>query len=195
MECRTHSADDDPGTETEKVSEVTDSDYIWTKRFEVLYRCALSSRYHRRRERFFEFFERATNASALIGGSAAFAAATNAELVKIAAAVVASTSVVGLVFSFADKARRHASLAECYKRIEAEILRHGDFDYTEEQVNNWRAMIAETEANEPPTLRTLVSLCQNDLAIAANQPEKFVAQPFIKRALAQYFDIEPTRSR
>lgn len=190
MECRTDAEDHNSAPEADAVG---DSAYIWEKRHDVLYRCALSSRYHRRRERFFDLLDRATNAAALIGGSAAFAAAADTSLVKVAGAAVACTGALALVFSFADKARRHASLAEDYKRVESEIMRCGDFDYTETQVNAWRSRIAEIESVEPPTLRTMVSLCQNDIALAANQPEKVIPQPFIKRVLAPFFDIEPAR--
>lgn len=191
MECRADTENNEPTAQTEAVA---DGAYLWGKRHSALYGCALSSRYHRSRERFFDYLDRAANAAALIGGSAAFASASDADLVRAASAFVTFAAIISLVFAFAAKARRHASMAEQYKRIEADILRIGDFDYTEEQVNSWLARIAETEATEAPTLRTLVSLCQNDLAIAANQPEKVIEQPWLKRLLAHIFDIEPRRA-
>lgn len=168
------------------------ADHEWGLRHDALYRCQLSTRYHRRRERFFDWMDRATSAIALIGGSAAFAAATAARLgvVQIAAIAVTSAAAISLVLGFADKARRHAALAESYKRIEAEILRAGDYDYTEQQINAWRARIAETEAGEPPALRSLIVLCQNDIAAAANQHDKVTALVWYKRWFAQMVDFE-----
>lgn len=55
-------------------------DHLWNLRHAALYRCQLSTRYHRRRERFFDWMDRAANAAALIGGSAAFAAAGQPEI-------------------------------------------------------------------------------------------------------------------
>lgn len=166
------------------------ADHSWALRHDTLYRCQLSTRYHRRRERFFDWMDRATSAVALIGGSAAFAAAAETNVVKLAAVAVTGTAAISLVFGFADKARRHAALAESYKRIEAEILRAGDYDYTERQINAWRARIAETEAGEPPVLRPLVVLCQNDIAAAANQHEKVTALAWYKRLFAQMVDFD-----
>lgn len=178
-----------PAPEAVKVSEAQ-ADYLWGLRHQALYRCQLSTRYHRRRERFFDWADRAANAVALVGGSAAFAAATQPELVRWAALGVAAASVCALVFGFADKARRHAALAESFKRIEADILRAGDYDFTEAQVNAWRAQLAETEAGEPPVLRPLVALCQNDIAAAAGQPHRMTTLPWYQRALAQVVDFE-----
>lgn len=165
-------------------------DHLWELRHAALYRCQLSTRYHRRRERFFDWMDRAANAAALIGGSAAFAAATQPGLVRWAALVVAAASIGALVFGLADKARRHAALAENFKRVEADILRAGDYDYTEPQVNAWRAQLAEIEAGEPPVLRPLVVLCQNDIAAAAGQHERVTALPWYKRVLGQWVDFE-----
>lgn len=173
--------------------EVSSEDFIWEKRHATLYRCALASRYHRSRERFFDLIDRVVVAASLIGGSTAFALAAQEHLVQWAGAAVAVASSLSLVFAFGEKARRHSALAERYKRVEAEIMRVGEFGYTEEQVNGWRAAISEIESNEPPTLRTLVSLCQNDIAIAHNQFDKVVNQPWRKRLFAHFFDIEPTR--
>lgn len=166
------------------------ADHLWGVRHHALYRCQLSTRYHRRRERFLDWMHRATSAAALIGGSAAFAAATQPAVVRWAALAVAVTSVCALVFGFADKARRHAALAESYKRIEADILRAGDYDFTEAQVNGWRAQLAETEAGEPPVLRALVVLCQNDIAGAASEPQKITDVPWHQRLFAQVIDFD-----
>ncbi len=92
------------------MSEDTD-DYLWKKRYEALYRAQLSVLYHRKRERFFAFWDRAVTAVAIVGGSAAFAGLGGPDLVRWAAAVVAVTSTMGLVYGLAERARRHGDLA------------------------------------------------------------------------------------
>lgn len=166
-------------------------DFLWDVRDHVLYRSGLATRYHRRRERFFDILDRATRAVALIGGSAAFAAAAKQiELAQWAGLIVAVAGALALVFGFGEKARRYSGLAEAYKRLEADVLRVGAYDYTEEQVNEWRARVAEIESGEPPPLRVLVVLCQNDIAVALNQPGKVTNLPLWKRVLGQVMDFE-----
>lgn len=100
-----------------------------------LYRSQLSAQYHRRRERFYDWLHRASLAVALFSGSTAFAAAAHPMIVQMASTAVALATTVALVFGFSDKARLHAQLAEQFKRIEADVYRAGDYDYTEAQVN------------------------------------------------------------
>ena len=187
MERGTHSTDDSATNSSEAVA-----DHLWEERYQVLYRSRLSSMYHRRRERFYDWMDRTSTAVALFAGSAAFASATNPHIVQIAGAIVTFAAAVSLVFGFADKARRHATLAESYKRIEAEVYRVGDYDYTEAQINAWRSMIAQAETNEPPILRPLVILCQNDIAVSSNQLDKVSKLAWHKRLLAHFFDFDVT---
>lgn len=48
-------------------------DYYWSRRHEILWRISLSTLYHRRRERFFDTWDRVVKAVSIIGGSAALA--------------------------------------------------------------------------------------------------------------------------
>jgi hypothetical protein len=147
-----------------------DSDnYLWQKRYDVLYRAQLSVLYHRRRERFFAFWDRTVTAVAIAGGSAAFAGLGGPDYVKGAAALVALTSTVGLVFGLAERARRHSELARQFLGLEASILRVGERDFTEVQVAQWTAESREIEAAELPTLGLLVLDCQNTLAQARGE--------------------------
>lgn len=192
MERGSDQTDDRTAAAAEAVTSASDAqaDHLWAQRHQVLYRCQLSTRYHRRRERFFDWMDRATNAVALIAGSAAFAGAANPQSVQIAAVAVTGAAAFSLVFGFADKARRHSALAEGYKRTEADVFRAGDYDFTEAQLNGWRARIAEIEAGEPPALRPLVVLCQNDIAVAANQMKLVTKLPLHHRLLAHFVDFD-----
>lgn len=191
MERGTSEAGNDAGAQAQALGMSDEqADHLWGLRHRALYRCRLSTLYHRRRERFFDWLDKANNAVALIGGSAAFAAAADPAAVSIAALAVTVAGAMALVFGLAEKARRHAALAESYKRIEAEIVRAGEYDFTEAQVNGWLARVAETEGAEPPPLRPLVVLCQNDIAVSSNQLDKVTELPAYQRWLAQWVDFE-----
>jgi hypothetical protein len=191
MERGTSQETDDDATKAQEVAEDLQSgEYFWKLREGTVYRCRLSSRYHRRRERFYDLADRITNAVVLIAGSAAFAAAANADFVKVAGLLAALAGATTLVFGFSEKARRHSGFASSYKLIESEILKVGDFDYTEEQVNAWRSRIAEIESGEPPALRALIVLCQNDIAIAEGEWGKFTQLPRHKEWFAHLVDFK-----
>lgn len=147
-------------------------DYLWDRRHAVLYQVQLSVLYHRKRERFLAFWDRAVSAVAIIGGSAALADLGGAAVVKVAAAAVAVTATGGLVFALAERARRHAELAGRFLALEGRIRRAGERTFTEDQLSDWSAEVCDLEASEPPALGALVVACQNELAQASGQPDR-----------------------
>lgn len=149
--------------------QTADDDYLWARRHEVLYQVRLSALYHRKRERFLSFWDRAITAIAIIGGSAAFGGVGGPDLARYAAAGIAITSTFGLVFALAERARLHSEMARQFINLEARIRRQGERTFTEEQVADWRAEVTELEASEPPALGALVLACQNELAQAAGE--------------------------
>lgn len=165
--------------------------HLWEKRHDALYRAELSSLYHRSRERFFDGCDRAAKAVAVIGGSAAFANLGGADVVRIAAGLVAVTSTLALVFSLGDRARRHADLAAKFTQLEADIVAKGETAFTEEDVTRWCAQVRQLETGEPATLWVLTTLCQNRLAIAQSHPDRVVRLPWHQRMLAHVMDFAP----
>jgi len=146
-----------------------EQDYLWDRRGSVLYRVQLSVIYHRKRERFFAFWDRAFKSVAIIGGSAALANLGGPEYVKVAAGIVAVTSTLSLVFGFAESARRHSELASKFSEVEARIARRGERGFTEEDLNEWESEERLLETSEPATLGALVVACQNELARARDE--------------------------
>lgn len=149
------------------------TDDPWTKRHALMYRSQLSTHYHRRRERFFSVLDRLTKAIAVIGGSAAMLRLTGGgqtDVAVIAGAVVASTSLLGLVFGYGDLARRHADMAARFKALEASYVKRGNLAWPD--LDEMESELLEIERAEPPTLRTLIVVIQNEMAIAEGQPSK-----------------------
>lgn len=164
----------------------------WVERDRALSRIELSVLYHRRRERWFASRDRFVKAIAIIGGSVAFARMTADMVVQVAGAVIAIASTVTLVFAFADRARLHSDLAARFLRLEADIHGNG-LSFDDADLARWRAQLAEIEAAEPPALSTLVRLCQNQQALARNQPHRVYRVRWYERLFANLFDFPATR--
>jgi hypothetical protein len=169
--------------------------YLWGKRHNVLYKSELSTLYHRKRERFFDFWDRVITAIAIIGGSAAYANVGGPDAVKLAAATIAVTSTISLVFAFAARARTHAGLAQRFLELQARIVGRGERDFSESDVNEWESVFATLETQEPPTLSSLVRACQNELARARGDYGKIVPIRFWHRLTMHFFDHATTKAQ
>lgn len=168
--------------------EDTDFKYLWARRHDVLYRVQLSILYHQKRERFFEVCDKIGKAVAVIGGSAALSK-IGAEAIPWIAAAITVTSTLSLVFGFSERSKRHAELARNFRQLEAEIVAKGERDFTEMDTADWSSKERLIETTEPPALGVLVTICQNELAIAQNQRDKIVPIDFGKRLLAHLYDF------
>lgn len=167
----------------------TDDDYLWNKRWALLYRVELSALYHQKRERFFEAADKGGKAVSILGGSAALGrVATPDALVWIAAAITL-TSTLSLVFGFSDKARRHAELVRNFKQVEADLLKKGERDFCEADLTECASRIATLEASEPPALGSLVRICQNELARARGQAEACKQVGLLGWLFAHFLDL------
>ena len=129
----------------------------WMRRCELLYDLRLSCLYHQKRSRFFDAWERASQAIAVLGSTAAISQilSGNPGSQLVAAAVVAVSSTVVLVFGTNQKARVHAELARDCSRLIAEIERSGE-EPSHTDLDKWRATLSTLEADEPAALSSLV---------------------------------------
>jgi len=174
------------------------ADSLWKERWDVLWRVWVSHTYHRKRERFFDACDRGSKAIAVIGGSAALAnlgkifEITNGPAVlAVIAFTITITSTISLVFGLSDKARRHGELASQFKKIEAEIYRKGNFDFTDEDIAGWKTRVAELESAEPATLYALTQLCERELNIAHGHPDRGPKLSLSRRLFAQFWSFAP----
>jgi hypothetical protein len=164
----------------------------WTRRHAILYRIELSVLYHRRRERFFDAWDRciklysaiaaALTAYQLRGGEGTF-------LAKILAWSVAAAQAASFVFSLGANAKRHSDFARSFRLLEAEVLKKGQYDYAD-SLDEWDSRIRELESTEPLELGLLVRICQNQLAIAQGQRDLLQPVPWWGRPFAQLFDFD-----
>jgi hypothetical protein len=164
------------------------TDANWQRRFDLVYKCQLSCLYHRKRERFYSFLDKFTNALALIAGASAMSELLGtAHLKALAGAVVAIVTLPGIVFTWADKARAHALLAGKFVDIESAIECSGILDAHQLDVFFERALKLEIE--EPPQLSALTRICQNEIAFAMGRIDSMTKLSWKQKFLAHFFDM------
>ena len=164
-----------------------------TERDDLLFGVRRSIRYHNRRRGFFDRYHTVTNAVSVIFGSAtifAVLSAVDKRYALIAAALVTVFSVIDLVVGTSKMARLHESLARRFIDLEAAIVSIAVDKFTPDDLRKCTTERLQIEADEPPVLRGLDSLCHNELARAMEKPhEEFVHVAWYQRPFAQFFDF------
>jgi hypothetical protein len=162
----------------------------------LLFGVRRSIRYHNRRRRFFDGFDRFVKVLSVIGGSAAVAAVVGSVpgLAVTLASIVAILSAISLVVGPAQAARLHEDLAKRFSKLEYDIVRSNTPD--ENQVNNFVAERLLIESDEPPIMRVLDIVCQNELCEAMGYDESELYKVGLVQSLfAPFIDLWPSRIR
>lgn len=163
-------------------------DALWERRHRLMYQAKLSAMYHQRRERRYDFWDRATKAVAAIGGLAAVTSLLSRGQIELVAASIAIVAVLSMVFDFSGRVRLHADYANRFRELQAELVSCGD-DLRDPQCARLEAELVKAEKGEPRPLSGLVLLCQNDIAIAEGQPEKVQKLARWRRPFVHLFDM------
>ena len=161
------------------------------RRDDLLFGVRRSIRYHARRRQFFDRWHMSTSAAGVIFGSAAMAALLTKEsgLAVLAALIVTALSAVDLVVGTARMARLHEDLGKRFLTIEEDLI--GDPVTSNDLILAERARL-RIEADEPPALRVLDTICHND--VLRSMGEEYAAQRLkigpVQRFCAQLFDLK-----
>ena len=131
---------------------------------DTLFHTRRSARYHMRREAFFDSWHKFSSALSVIFGSAAVGALLS-DLVAnrwalIAAAIVSVFSAIDLIVGSATKARLHNDLRRRWLALECKLI---SADNTPATIAALRKEYLMIEADEPPVLRALDTICHCDL--------------------------------
>jgi hypothetical protein len=160
------------------------SDEDWQARHDLIYKCQLSSLYHRKRERFFSSVERVLILVSLLAGATALSDLID---VKVLALLVTLASSILLVFNLPEKIKRHSDLASKFKDSESEIERATVLNG--KQLAEIKSQLIAIETAEPAEMSALIRLCQNEIANACGQQDKVSELTFFERHLAQWLDM------
>lgn len=130
---------------------------------ELLFHARRSSRYHMRRVAFYDRWQKLSSALSVIFGSAAVGVLlTNASnhLAAYAAATVAVFGALDLVVGTANKTRLHGELRRRWLELERSIICERE---PANRLGEYQTECILIEADEPPVMRALDSICQCDL--------------------------------
>ena len=135
---------------------------------ELLFGVRRSVRYHAHRRRFFEQLDKFIKAFTAIGGLGVFVTVlqkfgTGENWGLLIFGLVAGVlSIVDIVVNPDDQAHEHCNLSKDFIQLEKEIVLAGE-SLTSKQVAEFTARRLEIEAEEPPALRVLDTICHNEL--------------------------------
>lgn len=161
---------------------------------DLLFSVRRSVRYHNRRRMFFDRLHLLSSAVGVVFGSATIISLLSSFgtlYTVLSASVVTVFSTVDLVVGSAQMARLHADLARRFITLEKKIIT-AVCDQTE--LTKLVAERLDIEADEPPVLRVLDSLCHNELMRAMGyEKERFLTILWYQRLFAQIFDLREYR--
>lgn len=162
---------------------------IWQRRHAVVFNLAVSFNYHRKRQRFFDLLDKGTKATTVLVGASLFGEQVK-QVLPLAAALVSSLGLLSLVFGYGDRKQAHKELGEAFMQLQAQIDLVGPATFTEAQLTAWEAELARINSREPPNLRALVTICQNEQAVAMGHKEFVHPLAWHKRMLASWVSFD-----
>lgn len=116
--------------------------HVWNLRYTALHNALANRLYHQECAHVFETRDRMSKLVGLVGASAVFMTLAQAHTAQMWALVAFVGSAASLVFRWAEKARHASERMNQYAAIHADILRVGEYDFTEAQVNEWKAKLS-----------------------------------------------------
>ncbi|MBW1666751.1 MAG: hypothetical protein JRJ66_01630 [Deltaproteobacteria bacterium] len=159
--------------------------------YKLLFGVRRSVRYHNRRRQFFDRLHKFSVFLSALAGTATLAsvlAKAGPTYTLIFAAAVAIFSVIDLVIGTAQAARLHHDLARRFFSLEKSIVSLKD--PSDEDLAALTARRLDIEADEPPSLKVLDSICHNELLRALGYDSSHYVQiKWYQRLFAQLFDI------
>lgn len=161
------------------------ADVLWQRRHALLFNIAVSNNYHRKRQRFFDLLDKGTKAATVLIGASLLGETVKRNL-PLAAGAVSGLGLLSLVFGYGDRKQAHKELAESFMQLQAQIDLVGPAVFTEANLCAWEAELTKITSKEPPNLRALVTICQNEQAVASGHPEFVHPLAWHKRILANW---------
>lgn len=157
----------------------------WERRCQVLSKVKVTSRYHRRRQRFFDLLDKVTKALTMLLGGSLFGPAVAQYLPWIASAI-ASLSLLNLVFGYSDRKQVHKELGETAFLLAAKIEESPLSSLSDALAGQWAAELERLNAKEPPPLKTLVIICEHEQATAEGHPNHVTRPNWLSRLIADF---------
>ena len=159
---------------------------------DLLWHVRRSTRYHMRRVRFFDLWHTWTNVLGVLFGSATVVTLLGKlgeEWAIFAGLIITFLFTIDLLVGTARMSRLHNDLAKKFIDLEREI--ELVLQPEEIKLREFRGSILNIEKEEPPILRALNDICQNEMVLAIGYDKKFLIKiPLYKRLLANFISFE-----
>lgn len=127
-------------------------------RWDILHWAKVSFRYHLKRQWFFNVCDLTTQFICALAGFAVFSKFFTD--VWVAGAVVTALSLLAMLVRYSDCKQRHIDLGRRCQHLIAEIEASPIAKVTATKLAAWSLVRAQINGDEPPTIRTLASLCE-----------------------------------
>lgn len=128
----------------------------------VLCRAEVSVRYHRSRERFFDWTDRLVKVASILAGSAAALKLAGDDRLVVIGFAVAAINASSLAIGLSERARRHASLAQRFADVISNMAAAGVETASMAELRQWDAAMRKIEADEPAPMPTVQAVAQRD---------------------------------
>ena len=176
-------------TEQGTLRQTENEDKLEDDLFKLQFNLGRSIRYHSRRRKFFDFWDKLTTFCSLVFSSTATygVLSTNEKITLISGAIVTIFSSLSLVIGFSNKARDHFDFVKQYSLLERMSIKEVLSEKLLKQITDEKLSI---ESTEPPVLRVLNEMCWNEEAKAQGiKPEKWRKIKWYQRLFSSFFDI------
>lgn len=156
----------------------------------LLFSIRRSVRYHNRRRSFFDRFSKLTTIMSVLGGSAiivSILSKVNNLWALCFSVIVAIAATFDLVINSSQMARFHHDMSRKYIEIEKNMVLKNPDNLL---ISQWTAARLDIEAEEPPVLHILNTICHNELCRALGFPQKEIHKISpLQRLFCQIIDI------
>jgi len=167
----------------------TATDDLEDRWYAMLFSVRRSVRYHQRRRAFFDRLDQFSNMLSVIFGSAAIYGILEKDYQAVAltaSALVTVLASINLVVGSARRAREHSDFSRRYVELEKRMIGQPD-EKVLHQITTERLSI---EAEEPPVLHVLNTICHNEMMRAMGYKKEELAKiGCCQRLFAQLFDF------
>ena len=147
-------------------------------------------RYHRRRQRFFDRWDKETKACTLLLSASLFGQYFSNFLgsgFPLIPSCLSALTLLALVFGYGDRKQTHKDLADQAGKLVASIEAVTPDALTPEHTATWGSQFAELCAKAPPPLKNLTLMCEREQAIAEGKKPKAEKVCALRRLVADYY--------
>lgn len=139
------------------------------ERWDILHWAKVSFRYHKKREWFFNTCDLTTQLVCTLAGVAVFA--DFFTKIRAAGALVAVASVLALLVRYNDCKQKHVELGKRIQALIADIEKVPAKEVASAHIAAWAEIRSAISGDEPPSIKTLVALCEKEQCIEDGWPD------------------------